>query len=151
MIRVLGVSVVFLALTLVFPPVSGASLEISDAWIREAPPTASVLAAYMVIHNAGAASAEISLITSPDFGHVEMHRTVVENGVASMVPIGKLEIPPGEQITLKPGGTHLMLIDPRRPLHEGDTVTLTFQYTDGQKGTFPIPVIRQTGELEHHH
>jgi copper(I)-binding protein len=151
MTRFIEIAFAFSALVLVVSSVSAAPLEVSDAWIREAPPAASVLAAYMVIHNAGAASAEISLITSPDFGHVEMHRTVVENGVASMVPIGKLEIPPGEQITLKPGGTHLMLIDPRRPLHEGDTVTLTFQYTDGQKGTFPIPVIRQTGELEHHH
>jgi copper(I)-binding protein len=151
MIRVPGVSVVFLALTLVFPPVSGASLEISDAWIREAPPTASVLAAYMVIHNAGTTPTEISRITSPDFGHIEMHRTVVKNGVASMVPLGKLEIAPGERITLAPGGIHLMLIDPRHPLHAGNTVTLTFQDADGRATTFPVAVMRQTGEVEHHH
>lgn len=151
MIRILGVVFAFSAMALMVAPASGASLAVSDAWIREAPPTASVLAAYMVIRNAGTTPAQISRITSPDFGHVEMHRTVMENGVASMVPIGKLEIPAGEQITLKPGGTHLMLIDPRHPLHAGDMVNLTFQDADGHASTFPIPVIRETGEVEHHH
>ena len=105
----------------------------------------------MVIHNAGTTPTEISRITSPDFGHIEMHRTVVKNGVASMVPLGTLEIAPGERITLAPGGIHLMLIDPRHPLHAGNTVTLTFQDADGRATTFPVAVIRQTGEVEHHH
>ena len=148
--RFLAIAFAFSALTSTFWS-AAASLQVHDAWIREAPPTASVLAGYMVIRNAGTTPAEITNISSPDFGHSEMHRTVVENGVASMVPIGKLEIPPGEQITLEPGGTHLMLIDPRHPLRAGDTVTLTFHDAAGHASTFSVPVMRETGEVGHHH
>jgi copper(I)-binding protein len=130
---------------------AAASLEVQDAWVREAPPTASVLAAYMTIRNAGTTPAEITNITSPDFGHIEMHRTVVEHGIASMVPVGTLEIPPGEQITLEPGGTHLMLIDPRRTLRAGDTLPMTILDAAGQTTTFSVPVIREAGEAGHHH
>jgi copper(I)-binding protein len=130
---------------------AAASLEVHNAWIREAPPAARVLAAYMVIRNAGTTAAEITNISSADFGHIEMHRTVIESGVASMVPIGKLQIPPGEQLALEPGGTHLMLIDPRHPLRAGDTVTLTFQDAGGHASTFSVPVMRETGAAGQHH
>lgn len=151
MSRVLGSVFGVSVLALLSSPVAGASLEVRDAWIREAPPAASVLAAYMVIRNAGTTPVEISPITSPDFDHTELHRSVVKNGVASMVPYGKLDMTPGEQMILKPGGIHLMLIDPRHPLHDGDTVTLTFEDADGHASTFLVPVVRETGDEEHHH
>src|SRR5512147_3065222 len=104
-----------LGLLLSFSPAYGATLEVHDAWIREAPPTASVLAAYMVISNVRETPAEIAAISSPDFEHTELHRTIVESGVARMVPIEKFQIPAGERISLEPGGIHLMLINPERP------------------------------------
>jgi copper(I)-binding protein len=55
-----------LGLLLSFSPAYGATLEVHDAWIREAPPTSSVLAAYMVISNTGEAPVEITAIASPD-------------------------------------------------------------------------------------
>ena len=140
-----------LGLLLSFSPSYGATLEVHDAWIREAPPTASVLATYMVISNTREAPAEITAIASPDFDHPELHRTVVESGVARMVPIKKLQIPAGERISLEPGGIHLMLINPQRPLREGDTVTLVIHCADGFSNTFTVPVIRAAGEVAHQH
>jgi copper(I)-binding protein len=140
-----------LSLLLSFSPAEGATLEVHDAWIREAPPTASVLAAYMVISNTGGDPAEITSIASPDFDHTELHRTIVEAGVARMAPIEKLEIPAGEKIPLEPGGIHLMLINPQRPLREGDTVTLIIHCADGYDNTFTVPVLRAAGEAAHQH
>jgi copper(I)-binding protein len=134
-----------------FSSAAGATLEVHDAWIREAPPTASVLAAYMVISNTGAAPAEITAIASPDFDHTELHRTVVEGDVARMIPIEKVEIPAGDTISLDPGGTHLMLINPLRPLHAGDTVTLVIRSADGFSRTIAVPVVRDTGETSRQH
>jgi copper(I)-binding protein len=128
---------------------AGTTLQVHDAWIREAPPTASVLAAYMVINNTGESPAEITAIVSPDFEHTELHRTIVESDVASMVPIETLDIPAGEKLSLEPGGIHLMLINPQRPLRQGDTVTLVFQSADGSSNTFTVPVKRATGEAAH--
>jgi copper(I)-binding protein len=53
----------------------------------------------------------------------------VENGVMTMAPVdGGLEIPAGQAVKLEPGSFHLMLMDLKRPLKEGDTfkATLTF-------------------------
>ena len=129
----------------------GATLAVQDAWIREAPPTASVLAAYMVISNTGESPVGITAIASPDFELTELHRTIVESGVARMVPIEKLEIPAGDTISLDPGGIHLMLINPLHPLRAGDTVTLIIHGTDGSSTTLPVPVVRETGEVVHQH
>jgi copper(I)-binding protein len=130
---------------------AGVTLEVHDAWIREAPPTTRVLAAYMLISNTGESPAEITSIASPDFEHTELHRTIVESGVARMAPIESLEIPAGEKISLEPGGIHLMLINPLRPLHEGDTVTLIIHRADEIYNTFPVAVVRATGETAHQH
>jgi copper(I)-binding protein len=134
-----------------FSPAAGATLEVHDAWIRETPPTASVLAAYMIITNTGGEPAAITAITSPDFERTELHRTIVEFGIASMAPIEKLEIPAGEKISLEPGGIHLMLMNPQHPLREGDTVILEIQNVDGSSKRFTVPVIRATGETTHQH
>ena len=131
--------------------VTAAALEVREAWIREAPPAASVLAAYMAIRNTGKADAVITAVASPDFDHTELHRSVVESGIARMVRINELEIAAGETISLDPGGIHMMLIGPLRPLHDGDTVTLTIQDGDGISNTLTVPVIRETGEAAHHH
>jgi copper(I)-binding protein len=135
------------------PATASETLVVHTAWIREAPPTARVLAAYMVIENTGESPAGIMAIASPDFEHTELHRTTVESGIARMVPIDKLEIPAGEQISLEPGGIHLMLFNPLRPLREGDKVTLTIQGADGFSKSFMVPVIRETGDavLHQHH
>jgi copper(I)-binding protein len=140
-----------LGLLLAVSPAQGATLAVQDAWIREAPPTASVLAAYMVINNTGESLAGITAIASPDFERTELHRTVVESGVARMVAIEKLEIPSGDKLSLDPGGIHLMLINPLRPLRAGDTVTLVIQGDDGASTTVSVPVVREAGEAAHQH
>lgn len=106
------------------------TLVISDAWIREAPPTATVLAGYMRIDNPGAQEQTITGVTSPRFERIEMHRTEVVDGVARMLPQEQLVVPAGGSLTLEPGGLHLMLIGPTEPVAAGDTVTLRLQLGD---------------------
>jgi copper(I)-binding protein len=127
-------------------------LAVRDPWIREAPPTAKVLAAYMIIENQGDRDAEITAITSPDFGHTELHQTLVEDGIARMKPVEKLTIPAAGSVSLEPGGMHLMLFDPGRVLRAGDTVVLEIQPRDGNRLKSAVPVIRNgAGEDPHHH
>lgn len=47
----------------------------------------------------------------------------------SMREIGSLTLPAGEEVSLEPGGYHIMLIDLAKPIEDGDTVpvTLTFE------------------------
>lgn len=132
--------------------VAAPTMDITDSWVREAPPTSRVLAAYMQISNLTDSDLTITGITSPDFEAVDLHRTVVEDGVAQMRPVPELTIPAAGSISLEPGGLHLMLFDPVRPLQQGDSVALVLHRSDDICITLSVPVLRGTGaEHIHHH
>lgn len=127
------------------------TMDITDSWVREAPPASRVLAAYMQIINLTDSDLSITGITSPDFEAVELHRTVVEDGVARMLPVPDVTVPAGGSIMLEPGGLHLMLFDPLRPLQQGDRVTLVLHRSDAICITLSVPVLRSTGTEHVHH
>ena len=128
-----------------------ATFTVGEPWVREAPPTANVMAGYMTLINAGDTPVTVTSISSPDFEGAEIHRTVVEAGVARMLPVTQLDIPANNQLKLEPGSLHLMLFKPQRPLSEGATATLTIHRSNGREVTVTAPVIRKTGEDHSHH
>jgi periplasmic copper chaperone A len=71
------------------------TLQVEDAWVREAPPTARVLGMFMQLHNAGSEELVIQGASSPVCERVEIHRTVIEEGVARMIPQEELRLAPG--------------------------------------------------------
>ena len=127
------------------------TMEVAGGWVREAPATSRVLAAYMQIVNLTDTNLTITGISSPDFDSAELHRTVVESGVARMLPVPELTIPAAGSVPLEPGGLHLMLFDPAHPLVQGDSVTLVLHRSDGICLTLSVPVLRSTGEAHVHH
>jgi copper(I)-binding protein len=126
-----GLCVLLLALAAVSPAHAETDLRISNAWIREAPPGSHVLAGYLTIENAGTAAVTVAGISGDDFSSIEIHRTVIEDGMARMLSIGQLDIPAGNAFILEPGGYHLMLFNPRRTLTSGDSVELLLHVADG--------------------
>ena len=130
---------------------ANATLEISEAWVREAPPTARMMAGYMTINNTGDAPVTVISISSPDFDSAEIHRTVIEEDVARMLPVSQLEIPANSQVKLEPGGLHLMLFDAKRPLPEGEAVNFIIHLRDDDPLSTTAPVVRKTGEDHSHH
>ena len=86
--------------------------------------------------------------SSPAAGKVEVHETAMNNGVATMRPVkGGLSIPPGQSITLAPGGYHLMMTELKGPLKKGDklVVTLAFEKAGEVKATFDVQGVGATG------
>ena len=74
----------------------------------------------------------------------QIHTIAMERGVMKMRPVeGGLEIKPGETVTLKPSGLHLMLVDLKHPLEQGKVVeaTLQFEKAGTVKIEFPIAAI----------
>jgi copper(I)-binding protein len=113
------------------------NLAVEQAWIREAPPGAMSVA-YARLTNRGKSGLVLDGARSADFGGAGLHRTIVDDGVARMRE-GTLAIAPGATALLEPGGWHLMLFDPARPLQAGDTVILAL--TCGASAReFPFPV-----------
>lgn len=72
--------------------------------------------------------------SSPAAGLVEIHEMKLVDGVMRMraLPDG-LPLPAGEAVALKPGGLHIMLIDLKQPIKEGDLVPVTLT-VEGQGG-----------------
>lgn len=128
------------------------TLSVRDAWIREAPPAASVLAGYMVIENQGAESRELITAESAAFRAIELHRSVVEGGVARMARQDTLSIPAGGKLALQPGGYHLMLMAPQKPLRAGDEATVTLGFDNGERLAVTMRVRKVDGaDHQHHH
>jgi len=131
------------------------AIEINDAWVRSAPPSAKVMAGYMKITNHGQKTISLSSINSPQFKKVEVHRSVMHDGMMHMEKIEPLSLKSHQQLVLKPGGYHLMLIKPVHAISEGDSVHLNFNFDNGDKLSLMAEV--KDGEEEmghddkHHH
>ena len=107
-------------------PVMACNLKLSNAWIREAPPGLMVLAGYATLANEGNQSLRIVKIESAAFASIQMHETIIEQGVSSMRALGTLSIAAHHSAIFSPNGKHFMLMAPVKPLKPGDVVTLLF-------------------------
>ncbi|MFA6986699.1 MAG: copper chaperone PCu(A)C [Arenimonas sp.] len=113
---------------------------IEQGWIRAAPPGAMTLAAYAIVRNPCTRAVAITEVSSGDFAMAMIHETQVQDGVSKMRHVDSLPLPAHGEVRLAPGGTHLMLMSPKRKLKAGDTVQLSLTLADGRliSGDFPI-------------
>lgn len=120
----------------------GPSTQVSHVWIREAPPGTDVMAGYFVLQNLTSRPLSLTAVSSPEFGQVMMHESVVQGSEESMRAVAKVELPARGSIEFKPGGYHLMLMQPRKNLFSGDNVTLMLTFSDGSELAILAPVRR---------
>ena len=106
--------------------------RIEQTWIRAAPPGATVLAAYAKLSNPCAKAVEVVEASGADFGMAMIHMTTVANGMTQMRAMDSLFVPAKGATTLAPGGSHIMLMDPKRELHAGDKTRLSLKLSDGR-------------------
>ena len=125
-------------------------IVVKNAWVREAPPVSPVLAGYMTIENHTAKIKELTAVKSSAFQKVEIHRTVHKDGMASMESQSKLPIAAEDKVELKPGGTHLMLINPTNRLKAGDTVRFTLVFSNGSKSIVSAKVKKASSMSSDH-
>ena len=105
------------------PGPSPSTLVVSDAWVRVPPPGAQMLALYFSLSNIGKTPAKVVGVRVPGAMSSELHETWIDsNGVASMRMLSALEIPPGQVVTLVPGGLHVMVAGLRRHLRDGEDI-----------------------------
>lgn len=112
-------------------------LKIEQPWTRATPAGAKVAGGYVAVTNTGSASDRLLGGSSEIAGKVEIHEMAMNNGVMTMrgLPEG-VELKPGAKLELKPGGYHIMFMELKRQLKEGEKVkgTLTFEKAG------PVPV-----------
>jgi len=131
--------------------VADSTIVVRDAWVREAPPGAAVLAAYFTLENTGTKEDKLVAVRCPDFDKIEIHATEIRAGVARMIALDALPIPPHAVVKLAPGGYHIMLHHPRRALAAGMSVKLELRFDSGAQLTVVVPVRRAESGAAHHH
>lgn len=137
-----------LLLALALLPVAQAQ-QFEDAWIREAPPGAEVMAGYVTIHVRANVSTALTSARSADFARVEIHEMTMTDGMMRMRPLEKIGLPASRIVELVPGGRHLMLFEPKRPLRAGDRVTLDLVLDDGSRHAVEFEVRKPDAEKPH--
>ncbi|MGI9263546.1 MAG: copper chaperone PCu(A)C [Gammaproteobacteria bacterium] len=105
--------------------------KIENAWIRAAPPTTRMLAAYLDVQNPGTQELRIVAVDCSGFGKTEMHRSEIQNDVARMIRQDTVTLGAGKTTSFSPGGLHLMLHDPIRPVTPDDVVPCTLDLSNG--------------------
>lgn len=121
-----------------------------EPWSRATPGGARVGAGYLVIENTGPAPDRFVGAETELSDKVELHETRVAEGVARMLPVAGIAIPPGGRIEMKPGGYHLMLTGLKRPLKEGERFSGTLVFE--KAGRVPVSfAVRGLGAGAHHH
>lgn len=117
------------------------TLAVEGAWTRATAGGAKVGAGYLTIRNAGSAADTLVGVETSVAGRGEIHDMTMTDGVMRMRRLADgLEIPAGGSVELKPGGKHLMLMDLKSPLVEGERVTLKLTFKSGATGEVELPV-----------
>jgi copper(I)-binding protein len=119
-------------------------IHIAEPWARATPKGASTGAGYMAITNNGPAPDRVVCVSSDASAQCQIHSMTMEGGVMKMRPVeGGLEILPGQTVTLKPGGLHMMLVDLKHPLEAGSSMkaTLKFDHAGTIDVEYPVAAI----------
>jgi copper(I)-binding protein len=129
---------------------SAAGFMVKDAWVREAPPNAMALGAFATLHNGSDKARTLVAARSAVANKVELHKTIMEDNLAKMVPQEKVEIAAGSEVMLQPGGLHIMLIGPKQALKAGDKVEVVLEFADGVTLPVSFEVRKGQGMAMHH-
>lgn len=108
-----------------------AQVDVLDAWVRGTVPTQTASGAFMTLH-AHEAAALIGA-TSAVAKTVEIHEMKMDGNIMRMRAIPTLALPAMQNVELKPGGYHIMLMGLKQPLKAGEKVPLTLRFRVGQK------------------
>jgi hypothetical protein len=82
----------------------------------------------MTIENKGKDADRLLSAASPAAGIVEIHEMKMDGGMMQMREVTGLDLKPGAAVELKPGGYHVMLMDLKAPLKQGESVPVTLKF-----------------------
>lgn len=105
---------------------------VESPWIRKPPMAMPMMAGFATIRNPCPAPVTLVGAASPAFGAVELHETRTVDGVSRMRHVESLEVPAGGEVSLAPGGLHLMLMRPQAAPGAGGPIEVELSLADGR-------------------
>ena len=115
-----------------------AQVQVKDPWVRATVPHQTATGAFMKLESAQ--DARLVSASSPAAGVVEIHEMKMKNDVMQMRAVPSVALPAGKGVELKPGGFHVMMMNLKAQLKEGDTVpiTLVVEGKDGKREALQV-------------
>jgi len=110
-----------------------ACVSVHGGWVRLPPGAMPMAAGYGKIRNDCRSAVVVIGAGSKAFGDVSLHETTLVDGVSRMREVERLPIAAGATVELKPGGLHLMLMQPEVALKAGAALPLRLSLDDGRK------------------
>jgi periplasmic copper chaperone A len=116
-------------------------VQITDAWARATPGGAQSAAAYVTVESTG--GDKLTGVSTPAAQKADIHSMTMNNGVMTMRQVDGIDLPPGQKVTLKPGGYHIMMTGLAKPLEVGQSfpMTLNFAKAGAQQVTVTVEKI----------
>ena len=103
-------------------------VTVAHPWARATPGGAKVGGAFLEIKAAAGTNDRLIAARSAVAASAEIHNHIMEGGIARMRRVDAIPIAGGSSVVLGPGGYHVMLIDLKQPLKEGDLLKLTLVF-----------------------
>ena len=125
-------------------------LHVRHPWARATPPGAKVAAGYLEIRNSGKEPDRVIGASTPAAERVELHVQIREGDTLKMREVKSFEVPARQRLTLRPGGSHLMLVGPKKPLVRGDRIPLTLRFERAGELTIELEVQSTDSGKPHH-
>jgi len=125
------------------------NIYIEGAWAAETIGAQNRSAAYFTLHNRGEGEDRLIGAIAEGAAMTHLHRTVTEDNISRMEPIGALILQPGTTTMLMPGGYHLMLMGLDEALVDGGSILLTLQFMESGDVSFEIPIRSRTEMMAH--
>lgn len=108
-----------------------AQVTVTDPWVRGTVQGQLATGAFMKLQSAK--EARLVEAASPVAGVVEIHEMALENNIMRMRAVTALALPAGRTVILAPGGYHVMLMDLKQQMKEGEVVPVTLVVESGGK------------------
>jgi copper(I)-binding protein len=109
-------------------------LKVSGAFMPQ--PVGDLAAAFLIVTNQGGAADKLTSVTSALSDNISIHKT--EN--QRMQEVKSFSIPAGGKLDLERGGSHIMFMNVKQPLKQGQKVDveLHFEKADPIKVELPV-------------
>lgn len=108
--------------------VKAGNLELIHPTMRASMGQSPTTAGYMTILNHGKTADRLRSMSCACAASVTVHEMKMTGSMASMKPVGSVEIPAGGKVTFAPGGLHLMVMGLKAPIKAGDMVEMVLTF-----------------------
>jgi periplasmic copper chaperone A len=116
------------ALTLAAAAAAHAQVAVEAPWARPTVPGQQGGGGFLVLRNTSASADRLVGGSTPVAERFELHTMSMKGDVMEMRQVDGIDLPAGQEVELKPGGLHVMLIGLKTPLKIGDKVPVTLKF-----------------------